>query len=450
MQLAAEYNVSADLVASYMIGLVMSSTFGNVVCEVRKNHEIPSVLWIAVGACSGSGKTPVLSRLQKPLHTAFEAALSLSQEDVSRINAQLKALQARKKTLLKELERANGESDHTQEELAKVFLDLSKLRLPVLPVSSSVTPYVLAQELEKSGGYLASISSEGGILATLLCVPNEYLSPLMDAWSVQHISVVKKGVRIDVPRPRFSACVSWQPENARRILFTEKRAYTGLTARFLYCEVPRMAPSYIFCVADHVLDAWWEGLVSSLVERYVKDNENMPRKMCLDVQALEALRAFCASLTGALSNVRGMSEFSAKIMDHVVRLAMALHCLDEDHMSSDVIGHDQVMRACGLVVYFVQQHERCWGLEYERDVREVARKVGGYFAQISVPHQAFPWVSVDDVATYAGITMKQARQAMQWLAARNWVEHYHLQDVNNNGAEYWRARVYFGGVDYEC
>ena len=448
-QVAAELNANLELVACNMLGLATSSTLGGVLCEVRKNYEIPSVMWIAVGSDSGSGKTSVMSRLQVALNTALKSSLSLNIEDDSRIKAHFKALQARKKALLKELEKANGESDHTQEELAKVLRDLSKLRLPVSPVSSSITPYVLAQELEKSGGYVASISSEGGLLATLLSVPNEYLSPLMDAWSVQRISVVKKGLRIDVPRPRFSVCVSWQPENARRILFTEKRAYTGLTARFLYCEVPRMAPPRSFSITDPVLDTWWNDLISSLVERYVKSHEDTPRKISMDGQALETLRVFCTSFAESLLSVRGMSEFSSKIMDHVVRLAMALHCLDGDHMISDVISQDQIIRACGLVVYFSQQHERSWRLEYDKNVREVAKKIGRYFAQITVPYHALPWISTDDISTNTDVTIKKVRQAMHWMAARGWVEHWPQLHANKKKTDYWRARVNLGIVEYE-
>lgn len=209
-----------------------------------------------------------------------------------------------------------------------------------------------------------------------------------------------------------------------------------------------MAPSYSFPVAENVSDKWWEDLMSSLVGRYVRSHEDSPRKIRLDAQALDYLRAFCVSLAGELSNVRGMSEFSSKAMDHVVRLAIALHCLDGEHMNSDVIGYDQIMRACGMVVYFAQQHGWCWCLEYEKDVRGRARKIGSYFAQISTPYQALPCISTEDIAINTDIPKKKVLQAMQWMAARGWARCIQMQGVNKKVIDCWQAQVYLGAVDY--
>ena len=330
--------------------------------------------------------------------------------------------------------------------------ELNELKIPVSPVIDRVSVYSFIEEMSARDGVMAALGAEGSLLANLYAVSPEMIQPILKSWSMEPISeVTKKNGNTVVSHPRLHIGTAWQITESRKIIFAEKFSSIGLDSRFLYCELPK----YTFSYGDGrnipvQCEYWWKNLLSKIID-YIKSldkHEKLQLVLSADAQYMlglhrqgwEAHRVHCP----------GAEEFLCKAESHAVRIAVALHCIDEDVSVSHTISLDNMRKACEVTDFFVK--ERCRVVARMRDskVRELALKVCQVFARGQVG-QVVPGIFIGTraLAAQVGVTQKSLNRTMYWMAEHGFVLAVNVP-VNSVKIEPgWQARQFLGYIQNE-
>lgn len=171
VDLAAETQTPVDLAGNSVVSVLSAATQGKFVVRATYNWQVHLSSYTATVLPSGSGKTPVHERANKPVFD-FESELREIMRD------EVVASQSEKRLLEKELEHAErraakaddtvqyGEWREKAKEAAKKLAELDVLYNPQL-IADDVTAEALAQILYEQNEKLYACASEGDLFSIL-------------------------------------------------------------------------------------------------------------------------------------------------------------------------------------------------------------------------------------------------------------------------------------------
>lgn len=453
MELNTELRVDVDMIACVMISTITAAGIGSIDCIVSKKHIVPGVLWVLVGAESGSGKTPVFDRIQGTLKDLISTKICLPFDKRQRVEALHVTLTKRIKQL--EAKAAKCKKEDFQrcfDEIITARKELDGIHNPVSPIIDMVTPYAFTEEMCRRGGVMASLGAEGAILPCFTSVSPDLLQPILKSWCLESISNVSKRrgeIRVDEPRLHIGA--GWQPHEARRILCDERFSKMGMSGRFLYYE--SQSNGFQFDNGYRIsrnLDSWWEDTLSRQLDYHLQAQIDGKKYFILSPDAFNYLEAFTATWRAGVGYLDEVKPFVRKIESHCVRIAIALHCLSEDIFANRTISLSTMERAGALTAFFHGELSRTVSRSKESKVRKLAIRLCLEFSKTQ-QGQFFPNVplTIRDLSLRVNDTQKAISQAMFWLSARNLVCQIEIPTTNNKTTSAWQALQHFNPATIE-
>jgi len=196
-------------------------------------------VWTATFLEPGNRKTAVLILTTKPLITWEAAKREEEKPRIKQIESERKSQEERIKRLRKQYGNAPYEElDEIQHEILKIEDEMEPI--PVYPKVwvDDVTPEHFGTLLGRHDGWMAIISSEGGIIEIIAGRYNGGI-PNLDVFLKSHAGDpvrVDRGSRdpVDIPTPASTFGLSPQPDELKGM--AEKKGFRGrgLLGRFLY------------------------------------------------------------------------------------------------------------------------------------------------------------------------------------------------------------------------
>ncbi len=349
---------------------ILAGCVGNSrVVELKPGWTEPAVLWGATIAPSGSGKSPGLRELLRPVREHDRKLHEKTERRLADYERELAAWQA-----LKPADRADQQKPLVPPMLASVVEDVTT---EGLAMRSRDNPRGLLLAVDELGGWLRGFDkyrSGGGDEQRWLSIH-----------AAESIKIDRKGApgghpsRIFVPRAAVSIIGTIQPGIARRCLGAQQRE-SGLAARLLVAAPPTKPAEWTDrTIPERVRDDW-RRVVESLLDLRHDDAEARrlyltpdARRLFVEFHDKNARECFDAGKNGdadlaaALAKLRGMAPRAA--------LVVALAAAADTGTAETVDAIDAPAMAAGieLAEWFAHEARRIywqWGQEERESIDE--------------------------------------------------------------------------------
>jgi hypothetical protein len=370
-----------------MIGLVALSAIS--VAVQRDNNvlapygkELPVSLAVAGVALSGERKDGVTSyfysgfgRLRKQLNQRHREA-----------HTKWKVEHSIWKMKRKRIENAINKKLHDDESIELEEMQLQSLQVeePVEPaeamyVLEDATSAALAEQMDKAGGCIAVVSSEGA--SFLFGRTSENLGLINTAWSGSPIVIArKKGGSIEIPEPRLTCLILAQPS-----VFAEymngrgaQSRGIGFWARFLVCS-PLSNQGYRSLDGSVQPTTYRDAFATRIMElakpelAIGMDTAHKRNVVVLNKEA-DFLWQALANAIEAESRIGGRYEFAqdhaSKLAENILRVAALLHVFEGFEGG---ISRETLYVAIGICFYSSSEFLRLFAAppQSERDIMQM-------------------------------------------------------------------------------
>jgi hypothetical protein len=276
--------------------------------------------------------------------------------------------------------------------------ELYQLKIPAEPllIADDVTPEKLATMLSASGGALAIMSGEGGILDTIAGryssegVPN--LDVLLKAYTGETIRIDRQSRGSEyVHRPALTIGLMIQPVVLQSLQNKRVMKGKGLFARFFY-SLPESNVGKRKVDAQAIsktTKAAYENLVQRLLTPSNANGENPHQVNVLefDEAAKTRLREIGADIEYTLADPKyaHMKDWLSKILGGIVRVCALLH----------------------MVKYAF--NDKPWATKISKETLEDAYRIGGYL--FAHAHLAYSLMQTD-------VELEDAKKVLCWIKQR--------------------------------
>jgi len=328
-------------------------------------------------------------------------------------------------------------------EITACIQGLDAVKIPVSPIVDTSTMYAFIKGMYDRNGVIAALGAEGSIVPCFNAVSSDLLQPVLKAWNLERISSIsKKHGEISVEFPRLHIATAWQASEARKILIADKYVNIGLSSRFLYYEVrPGLIREKGNCLLSREAESWWSEVVLRQVDFHVKHAGNHADVLQLSAEAQNYLK-LCRQKWVSRSVVSADFErLLHKCESHAVRIAIAIHCIEENVFQNKTISSSVMRRACGLTEFFLEEHERVMSRGRDARIVKLAAEICGIISkgQHSLIYPGLP-VTTSYIAVQGGVTQKAVNQAMYWLAERGLVYAVTIPVSNIKSVPGWQPK----------
>jgi hypothetical protein len=353
-----------DLTGMLSLAVIATAAARKVTVMVRSGWEEPVNLYVLVAMPPGSRKSPVFSRVTRPLVDWEHRALDWARPDISDATAR-KRIAA---DVVRQAEKiAAGAVDDERDRLTAEAIAASEaadaIVVPVPPrlLADDATSEAVASLLAEQGGRLAILSAEGDLFDIMAGRYSASRSPnlgvFLKGWSGDDLRVDRKGRPPEhVEQPALTLGMAVQPE----VLISMSRQPgfrgRGLLARFLYAmpesNVGRRRTNTP--PVTEGVEAGYEAAVTALVTAMAELEE--PVALSLSPEAAQRFEHFEADLEHRLDAVTGslghIADWGAKLAGHVARIAGLLHLASHlDDEAATPIAGDSVDVAVTIAEY---------------------------------------------------------------------------------------------------
>lgn len=449
-ELGNELRVDKDMVACMLLSTVTAAGFDSINCELSSSYNVPGLLWMLVGAPSGAGKTPTCSRIQGVFEKLITSKICLSLEARQEIEAARNVLAKRIRRLSNMAAKCSHEQrEPIMENLIFATKEMTDLRVPLSPVVDIISPYAFVDEISKRDGVMAAFGAEGSILSSFNTVAAEQLHPMLKSWCLEKISnITKKRGTISVDEPRLHIATAWQPCEARKLLCDQRYSQIGMGARFLYFEVQSNASRQGGGgLLSDKMSHWWEEVLARQVEYYLESKVNSHEPLRLSQEAKTYFDQCCDNWRFRIDLNKESRTFLSKSESHAVRLAIALHCLEENIFTNKIISGYVMQRACSLADFFLEEQSRVLLRNKDAKIRKEAVEVCKIFSRGQVEQADFRVsYATGYFASLLGESQKVVYRVMNWLRDRNFVCPVPIHLPNQKVLHGWQSLQYLNWV----
>lgn len=375
-ELAAAFQVPADMPAVMALGVIAAALGGKCVVRARSAWVEPVNLFLAVAMPPASRKSAVVREVTRPILEWERREAARCSDAVEETASALRVAEANLRRAEEDAGRAKDDEARLKAEdwrrqcVAAVTTARRNQVLSPRCVTDDATPEALTSLLADHGGRFAMISAEGGGVFDMIA--GRYSnSANMDVYLKGHagdtIRVDRKGRAAEyVPAPALTVCVATQPDTFRTLASKPELRGRGLPARFLYAlpvstvgfrEVDPPPPDPL------VLDAWSD-LVHELLGldlAVAEDGALRPHQLVLEPEATALLNEVSDVIEARLrpgADLAELADWGGKAVGAVVRIAGLLHVVAVLGAGGspwrEPVGFDSMARAGELVLgYFV-------------------------------------------------------------------------------------------------
>lgn len=319
-------------------------------------------VFIVTAMPPGTGKSPVVAALSKPLELIAEKVERFAKEEQAKAASAMKIVEKQIANL--EAIMAKGADSVAERDLFAAHAQRIQLEMHRPPngklLVDDITPEALVKSLWAAGGAVGVVSSEGGLFDTLNRYTKSGTAPNLDgmlkAWSGDTIRVDRVGGESMVIKdPRLAICITAQPYVVERLHADPDFAGRGLVARFMLA-LPEFEPGWRDLTKPIAIDQAIVAAWSSVLE-WIHSTHGAPARYKLSDEGRAAFNAFRQELeigrrSGGPYDADALREGTTKIDSSTIRLALLFH-IAERRSSSELVSAETVERAICVGRYWV-------------------------------------------------------------------------------------------------
>lgn len=364
--LATSMQVPVDLPAMLALAVLATAAGGRAMVEIKRQFVEPLNLYVSVAMPPGARKTPVFMRMIAPLVEYEESAVDALRAELKETKVRKAVAAADATKAQNDAERASPEAKEEAVHFAAAMAQLADdIVIPTLPrlLVDDATPEALSSLLAEQGGRIGLFSDEGEVFKMMA---GRYSSsgPNLAVYLKGHVGspirVDRKGREPEyVKRPALTLGLTVQPEVLESVMAIEGARGRGLLGRFLWSVPPsnigarESDPAPVPDDVEQRYNDEMRTLVTTLAE-WVDDDRAV---LVFTPDARAKLIAYQKALeprlapTGDLGHI---SDWSAKLVGHVARLAGLLHlAADVRHGAQKAVGAGTVDDAITIAGYLI-------------------------------------------------------------------------------------------------
>ena len=368
---AEAYQVPPDLPALLGLAAVAIAVAKKCNIQPRPGHIEQLALFILIALLSGVRKTPVFSKIMKPIYAAEERMIREAKPRIAATLNQYQIAENRLKGLNTKAARVDDPIQRRiyESEASQAAVELSAMELPASPrlLLDDVTPESLVLHLHHQGGRIAVASAEGGGLIGLAGGRysqdgRAFYDGLLKGYSGDHLCQDRIGREsVVVQNPCVNLALTVQPSILSELSDISGVETRGLLSRFLFSIPadfvgrrqisPPPVPDYVIQeYADHL-----DRLLDSPVP-------NEPALIVYSRAALTCLENFERALEPRLGqdgDLFGVRPWASKLCGLIVRISGVIHLAEG---GAGEIGADVVRRAIQIGEYGLSHALAAYGV----------------------------------------------------------------------------------------
>ena len=352
---AAHSQTSEDMAAVIGLGVLAVCLQGKYLVQGTRGYEEPLSLYTVVIAAPGERKSSVMRDMTGCLYDYEKEYNEQLQPEIRKNRQEREALQRRIEGLRDQLRRSEDKDAEMELHFREDELEDLPLIQPVRFFADDCSSEALTSLIANNGGIFSVISTEGGIFDIMA---GRYSNKTnIDVWLKGHCG---DSIRVDrlgrepeyIPHPALSAILTIQPSVLDEIMTNATMTGRGLIARFLYASPPSRIGSRIFCAPPIPADIG-EAYRNMVFQMMAIPRPEQPSVLTLSEKATELISEHFAKHELFLAGEgQIISDWAAKYIGAVLRIAGLLHACEGPNISSEISGNEMV-RAIRIGNYFL-------------------------------------------------------------------------------------------------
>lgn len=367
LELAEELQVSIDMVASSILGVLSLCNQGKYYVQGKEGWKEPINLYILVIAPPAERKSAIFSRLTHIIYE-YEKNKNLELKPIIISNNDKRdILIGSIEEIKKKLKRDNknryellGELESKQNEL----LNLEEINYIQL-IADDITPEALVKLMKDNNGKMAIFSSEGGIFSTINGrynnnIPN--IDILLKSHSRDKVRVNRKqnDNETDIlDNPTLTMLIFAQPLVLENLFKNVEFSAKGLCARFVYCYPESRIGSRN--IESKSVNSNTQESYNFLIEKLLDNNDT--KILTLSLEAYKVSIEFAQQLEPKLNNeLYDMSDWAGKFHGLILRIAGNLHVANNIDTNNSIIDKDTMEKAIKIGNYYLEQAQDVYSI----------------------------------------------------------------------------------------
>lgn len=378
--LAEELQVSVDMVASSILGILSLCNQGKYYVEGKKGWKEPVNLYILVIAQPAERKSPIFNRLLKVVYDYEKKQNLLLRPMISDYENKKDILTGQIENIKRKIKGNDTYNDRNIEDLLKK-LEEKQFKLSSLEqiksiqlIADDITPEALASIMTDNKGKMGIFSSEGGIFATINGrysnnIPN--CDIFLKSYSGDYLKVNRKGCETEtIEKPAITMLIFIQPILIEYLIQNIEFKGKGLCARFMYCYPESKIGTRD--IESKAVDEGTEEKYNTLINTLLNNKESKILKLTEEAYA-ESVK-FAKELEPKLINeLEGMEDWAGKFHGLVLRIAGNLHMAKYPDGKNDSIDEETFKNAIQIGEYYLKETKKIYNMT-EKDLESIKAK----------------------------------------------------------------------------
>ena len=334
--------------------------------------ETLSLFTVVVGA-PAERKSPVLSRITKPLREYEKERREADAAIIAQAESERRILEGKKAAAEAAAVKGKGGLEEALDLAAQLaeYQSPHELRLLV----DDATPEKLAEMMEQQGGSIALCSAEGGVFDAMRGRYDRTvnLDVYLKAWDGEQLTVDRIGRKSNrVDSPRLTTLLAIQPEVLSGIMDDGTLRGRGLCGRFLYA-ICRGKIGERKSSPDPVPEKV-ERVYREFIRRLLTAEDE--GELSLSHEADEYRGHFQDRIEKLLAGRwESIQEWAGKLVGTVCRIAAILHCGTALDPLNEPISEETFAAACKVGLFLASHAEAAFGLMGTSEAEEAAKYI---------------------------------------------------------------------------
>ena len=401
--LAIEVQVPVDLVAMLLAAITSACLAQKFLIEARDGWRETAVIWVLVLLESGERKSVIFRRMTDAIHQWEKDQAERMAPEIAADEEKRQIVETRLKEARKKAGKNNADAEEEAIRLAQELAAWKELHPPML-VATDATSEAIVGMMVNNGERALVASPEGDALDVMMGRYDDKARPNLGIWLTGYtgdrVRVYRRGRKAEyLDRPALAVAMTVQPEAVRGLYGSRLAQGRGLLVRF-FASVPEGmvgrrsddAPP----VPEH-LEVAYINAIRRLLDMEL-DAVMGPRIVRVGPEASDLHREFRIRIERELRRGGDLSQqkaWGAKICGGILRIALALHCLEVHGRSSArsavsalEVNADTMRAALSWAPYLIE-HDR------------IASGIAGCHPETAVADRILSWLERSGVERFS-------------------------------------------------